>query len=346
MTRSLHGASLSFVIGATLLAMAGTVARADDVADFYKGKTITMLTGVGLGSSYGTHAHLFAAVFKAKVPGQPNIIVQAMTGAGGAKMVSYLYNVAPKDGTYIGFPLKYIALNQAIGVPGIKYDAAKFNFLGSLGPMNSVVAIWTAGSKVRTIEDAQKQQVVMGSTGKSSETYITPTLMNNLLGTKFKVITGYAGTAAIHIAMERDEVGGVAASWDSVKAEKPQWLKDKKVVLLAQSGTERSRDLPDLPLLLDLARTPEQKTILTLVANGNAVGRLMMTPPDVPSDRVAALRAAFDATVKDPAYLASIKERNLDFDPMPAAKVAGLIKATLAEPPATIVKVRAAMGMD
>jgi tripartite-type tricarboxylate transporter receptor subunit TctC len=333
---------LAFTVAAPLAA----TARADGVADFYKGKTITMLTGVGLGSSYGSHAHLFAAVFKAKVPGQPNVIVQAMTGAGGAKMVNYLYNVAPKDGTYIGFPLKYIAVNQAIGLPGVKYDAVKFNYLGSLGPMNSVVAIWTAGSKVRTIEEAQKQQVVMGSTGKSSETFITPTLMNNLLGTKFKVITGYAGTAAIHIAMERNEVSGVAASWDSVKAEKPQWLPEKKVVLLAQSGTARSADLPELPTLIDLARTPEQKEILTVVANGNAVGRLMMTPPGVPADRVAALRAAFEATVRDPGYLASIKARNLDFDPVAAAEVTRLIEDTLSKSPAVIAKVKAAMGAD
>ena len=335
----------TLALGAAFCGAFAVAAHADSVADFYSGKTVTIEIGVGMGSSYGTNAMLFASVFKNKIPGHPNVIVQAMPGAGGARMVNYLYNAAPKDGTMIGLPLKYIAVNQAIGQKGLKYDAAKFNYIGSLGPINSVVAVWAATSPVKTLADAYKKVAVMGSTGKSSETYITPTLMNNLLGTKFKVVLGYAGTAPIHVAMEAGEVQGVAASWDSIKGEKPAWLKEKKVILIAQSGTKRNWDLQDLPTLLDLAKTPEQKQILGLFANGNAVGWMMMLPPRVPQDRVAALRKAFDATMKDPAYLAGVKKHNFDIDPMTGAEVTRLIKDTLSLSPAMIAKAKVAMGM-
>jgi tripartite-type tricarboxylate transporter receptor subunit TctC len=335
----------TLALGAAFCGAFAVAARADSVADFYSGKTITIYTGVGLGSSYGTNALLFANAFKTHVPGHPGVIATAMPGAGGAKMVNYLYNAAPKDGTYIGFPLKYIAVNQALGQKGLKYDAAKFNYIGSLGPINSVVAMWAAKSPVKTLAEAYKKVAIMGSSGKSSETYITPTLMNNLLGTKFKVVTGYAGTAPIHVAMEMGEVHGVAASWDSIKGDKPDWVKNKKVVLLAQSGTKRNWDLQDLPTLLDLAKTPEQKKILGFFANGNAAGWIMMLPPNVPKDRVAALRKAFDETMKDPAYLKGVKDRGMDIDPIDGAEVARLIKETLSLSPEMIEKAKVAMGM-
>ena len=339
------GFRASVACGVLASVVAVGAVRANDVADFFKGKTITIYTGVGLGSSYGTHATLFSNAFTTKIPGGPNVIVQAMPGAGGAKMVNYLYNVAPKDGTVIGFPLKYIAVNQALGTPGLKYDAAKINYIGSLGPINSVVALWASTSPVKSLDDARKKQAIMGSSGRSSETFITPTLMNNLLGMKFKVVTGYTGTAPIHVAMEQGELHGVAASWDSIKAEKPDWVRDKKVVLIAQSGTKRNWDLQNLPTLIDLAKTPEQKQILTFFANGNAVGWMMLLPPDVPKDRVAVLRAAFDASMKDPAYLREIKKRKIDIDPMTGAEVEALIKNTLSLPPQVMTKVKAAMGL-
>lgn len=338
-----HVAILTFaVIVASSLGSNST--RADSVADFYNGRQVTMLVGVGLGSSYGTHSRLFADALKKYLPGNPNIIVQSMPGAGSAKMVNYLYNVAPKDGTYFGFPFKYVAVNQALGVKGLKYDANKFSYIGSLGPINSTVTLWRATSPAKTLEEARKHTVIMGSSGKSSETYITPTLMNSLLGTKFKVVTGYKGAAPIQLAMERGEVHGIAASWDSLKAGKPGWLRDKKVVLIAQSGTERNWDLQDLPTLLDLAKTPEQKEILGFFARGNAVGWLMMLPPGVPQDRVAAMRKAFDAVMKDGKYLSEIKKRRMDIAPIPGTRVQRLIRETLAVPAATMKKIKAAMG--
>ena len=146
-----------------------------------------------------------------------------MPGGGGAKMANYMYNAAPKDGSYIGFPLKYIAVNQALGRKGLKYDAAKFNYLGSLGPINSVVAILKDKTPVKSLDEAKKTEVIMGSTGKSSETFITPTLMNNLLGTRFKIVTGYRGMKGVVLAAERGEVHGRAGSWDSLKSGQAEW---------------------------------------------------------------------------------------------------------------------------
>lgn len=319
-------------------------AVADSVADFYNGKQVTMLVGVGLGSTYGAHARLFADALKRHLPGHPNVIAQAMPGAGSAKMVNYLYNVAPRDGSYFGFPLKYVAVNQALGVKGLKYDANKFNFIGSLGPINSTVSLWRATTPAKTLAEARKHQVIMGSSGKSSETYITPTLMNKFLGTKFKVVTGYKGAAPVQLAMEQGEVHGIAAAWDTLKVGKPEWLRQNKVVLLAQSGTERASDLQDLPTLLDLAKTPKQKEVLSFFARGNAVGWLMMLPPGVPADRVAAMRKAFDDIMKDPKYTAELAKRQLSTSPSSGAKVQELIKETLAVSPATLREIKAALG--
>ena len=336
------------IFGAALAAIGGLAlpANADAVADFYSGKTVTITAATGAGSAYGVHGRLLAEALQKHIPGNPNVIMQFMPGAGGAKMANYMYNVAPKDGTHIGFPLKYIAVNQALGLSGLKYDAAKFNYIGSLGPINSVVAMLKEKSPVASLDDAMKTEAVMASTGKSSETYITPTLMNNLLGTKFKIVTGYTGMKGTELAMEKGEAHGRAGSWDSLKSGQPEWLKEKKVALIALSGLERNWDLPDVPTLIELAKNPEDKRTLQFFGNGNAVGWLFITPPDVPADRIAALRAAFDKAMKDPEYLAAVKDKNLDLQPVSGEQVAKLIDETLAVTPEQLQRIQAAMGMN
>ena len=218
----------------------GGTAAAESVAEFYTGKTITITAATGAGAAYGVHGRLLAETMKKYIPGNPSIIMQFMPGGGGSKMANYLYNGAPRDGTQIGFPLKYIAVNQALGRTGLKYDAAKFNYIGSLGPINSVVAMLKEKSPVTRFEEAKKTESVMASTGKSSETFITPTLMNNLLGTKFKIVTGYRGMKGVELAREKGEAHGRAGSWDSLKAGKPEWLAENKVAIIALSGLDRN----------------------------------------------------------------------------------------------------------
>lgn len=336
----------TIAIGATILALASiSDASADAVADFYRGKTVTMVVATGAGSAYGLHGRLLAEAIKNRIPGRPNVVLQFMPGGGGAKMANYMYNVAPKDGSYIGFPLKYIAVNQALGRKGLKYDAARFGYVGSLGPINSVVAILKEKAPAYTIEGVVQKQIILGATGKSSETFITPTLMNNLLGTKFKLVTGYRGMKGVNLAIERGEVHGRAGSWDSLKSGNTGWLDENKVSLIALSGRSRNWDLRNVPTLIELAKTGEQKSVLRFFANGNAVGWLFITPPDVPADRLKALRAAFDQTVKDPAYLAAVKGRKLDVRPKSGQDVETLIKETLRVTPKQLATIRSAMGL-
>jgi len=322
-----------------------SAASADATSDFYRGKTVTIVTATGAGSAYGIHGRLLSDAIRQYIPGKPNVVIQFMPGGGGAKQANYLYNVAPKDGTWIGFPLKYIAISQMLGRKGLKYDAAKFRYLGSLGPINSAVAILKDKAPATTIEAVMKTEIIMGATGKSSETYITPTLMNNLLGTKFKIVTGYRGMKGITLAVERGEVHGRAGSWDSLKAAQPHWLDSNRVSIIAISGMSRNWDLRNVPTLIELAKTPEQKEILTFFGAGNAVGWLFITPPNVPANRVAALRAAFDKTMGNAGYRAKVKARKLDLQPKTGAEVRRLIDKTLSATPETMKKIMAAMGM-
>ena len=335
----------SAVIAALVACGVAAPVAADSVADFYKGKTVKLLIGVGMGSTYGLHARFFADTIRQYIPGNPNIVIQSMPGGGGAKMANYMYNVAPNDGSYIGFPLKYIAVNQILGRKGLKYDSAKYGYLGSLGPINSVVAILKTQAPATTLEGVRKTEIIMGSTGKSSETFITPTLMNNLLGTKFKIVTGYRGMKGITLAIERGEVHGRAGSWDSLKAGQPQWLNKNQVSIIALSGLKRNWDLRNVPTLLELATPPQQKSVLQFFANGNAVGWLMMTPPGLPKARLAAFQNGFDKTVKNAGYLAKIKSKDLDVTPMNHTGVEKIIADTLAVSPQTVAKIKKAMGV-
>lgn len=320
-------------------------ASADAVSDFYKDNTVTIVTATGAGSAYGLHGRLLADAIRQNIPGNPNVVMQFMPGGGGSKQANYLYNVAPKNGTVIGFPLKYIAVNQMMGRKGLKYDAGKFNYIGSLGPINSVVAILKAKAPAYTLEGVKKTEVIMGATGKSSETFITPTLMNNLLGTKFKIVTGYRGMKGVTLAMERGEVHGRAGSWDSMKSGEPEWLDKNLVSIIALSGLARNWDLRNVPTLIDLAQTDEQKSVLEFFGSGNAVGWLFITPPGVASDRVAALRKAFDMTTADPSYVAKVRARSLDVQPKSGAEVDAIIRTTLSATPALIQKIKSAMAV-
>lgn len=314
-------------------------------AEFFKGRNVTIVTATGAGSGYGVYGRVLAKHLKKHIPGNPNVIMQFMPGGGGAKMLNYLYNAGPKDGTFIGFPLKYIATNIMIGRKGLKYDPLKFGYLGSLGPINAVFAVWKESSPATTFAGAKTKQVIMGSTGKSSGTYIMPTLMNSLLGTKLKVVTGYKGLAPIELAMERGEVHGRAASWDAIKAARSHWIKDKKIALIAQTGMERNFDLPNLPTMVDLAKTKEAKDVIGFFSNADTVGWLLVTPPGVPADRATALRKALAETAKDKAFIAEAKARKFHVSFKTGQKIETMVRETMATTPELMGKIKKAMGM-
>jgi tripartite-type tricarboxylate transporter receptor subunit TctC len=338
----IHGL-YAFIAGGILAAAASSAAQADAVADFYKGKTMTLVVSTGAGGTYDTVARTIAKHMPNHIPGKPVIIVKYMPGAGHVLATNFMYNQAPKDGTHIATIGNSIPLHQILDGKGVRYDARKFNWLGTTGISNLMTVAWAA-SGIKSIDDVMKKEVTAGSTGTGSGTSLYPTVTNNVLGTKFKLIAGYRKATEIDLAMERGEVVVRSGfSYGSLSHEHPDWLKDKKVNFLFQVGGEREEDLPSVPLMTDLAKNDEQRQILKLISSTVAIGRPYLTTPGVPADRLAALRSAFMATVKDPAFLTDAKKLDFDLKPLGAEKVTEIVKDTINTPADIVTKARAAM---
>ncbi len=292
----------------------GTAAKADAVADFYKGKTVTIVVAAGPGGAHTKYSQLMAPYFTKYMPGNPDFITQNMGGAGGTKGANYLYNTAPQDGTAIGILLSDTPLASRLRATGVKYDPAKFQFLGGADQPRSAFVVFKSEG-VNSLEDAKKKEVVLGSTGKGSQTYIVPTIVNSLLGTKFKVITGYRGMGGIYLAMDRKEVKGFQSAWASVTFLRPQWIENDEITILAAVAQTPIPSHPKVPLLTDLVSDPEDKQIAALLAGNSVLGRGWLAPPGVPADRVAALRTAFVKAFADADAIADAKKRKMTWDP-------------------------------
>ncbi len=325
---------LVFVAAAGLAAT--TFAAADASAQFYKGKKIELFLAGGSKGSYNRHSRVLQKYLTKHIAGNPEISIIPMPGAGGIKAANYLYNAATRDGTAIGTLLKTIAINEAIGRRGVKYKTEKFGWIVSSGPVDSVLALWTATSPAKTLDDVFKKQVLLGSTGKGSATFIEPTIMNALIGTKFKIITGYKGLGKVHLAVERGEVQGRFASWESLKCCKKKWLSEKKVVVLMQSGLVRNKDLPKVPRVIEFAKNDADREFLKFVAAGSTLGRIYVTPPAIPKAAMSALRAGFWSALKDPEYLATTRKRGLEVAPISGEKAKELAVGITNASPKTI----------
>jgi tripartite-type tricarboxylate transporter receptor subunit TctC len=322
---------VSAAFGAALILASATpcVAQSDPVADFYKGKTVNVFIGVGVGGEYDLQARLIAKYIGRHIPGRPNVVPQNMTGASGLKMLNFLYNQAPRDGTSIGMIQNGFPAAQAIGRPGIQFDANQLRWLGTIAPVVETMALWhTAG--VQGIDDARKKEIVVGATARGGITYTYPALMNELLGTKFKIVTGYTGGNEINIAMERGEVYGRNNSWSSWKVTKQSWLKEKKLHVIAQAGA-RANDL-DAPVIEELVKSQADRQLVDLIMSGAALGRPMTTTPAVPEERLRALRAAFLATMKDPDFIKETAALNIEIDPVAGEAMQRIVVNVLATP--------------
>jgi tripartite-type tricarboxylate transporter receptor subunit TctC len=316
--------------GLVVACLAPARASADEVADFYRGKTISVLIGVGAGGEYDTIARLVARHIGRHIPGHPSLVPQNMTGASGLKLMNYLATLAPHDGTAIGMISEGLPSLQAVGMAGVQFDAAKFNWLGAIAPIDETVAVWrTAG--VTTFDGARAKELITGATARGSITYTFPALLNELFGTRFKLVTGYNGGAEINLAMERGEVEARNNTWSSWKATKPTWLSEYKISIILQAGP-RAADL-DAPLIADLTKNPDDRRLIDLILSGGALGRPLALTPDVPPERVAALRAAFDETVKDAEFLAEAKALNFDVDPVHGVDMQKTIERILSVSP-------------
>ncbi len=311
-------------------------AQADSVADFYSGQPITLTVSTGAGGGLDANARLVARHMGKHIPGKPSIVARNMPGAGHIRATNYLYTQAPKDGSQIGAILPSFVLYQIIDGRGAQYDTRKFNWLGSSDVDNMNVYVWST-TPVKSVADARQTEILMGGTGAGSYTILFPTLMNKLLGTKFKIVSGYKSTNEIHLAMERGEVQGRAGNFfSSLKSQNADWLRDGKITLIAQIGEQRDPEFGKIPLLQDLTENSEAKQILRLFSAEIAMGKTYLTTPGVPKDRLDALRKAFDATMKDSAFLAEAKGAGIDVRPLDAAAVEKIANSILSTPKALI----------
>lgn len=329
---------------AVFAAAAMSCASAVQAEDFYAGKTITIVTSTGAGGTYDLAARTIARHMPRHLPGAPTMIVQNMPGGGHMLATNYMYNIAPKDGTTIATVNQGVPAHQVLDGRGVRYDASKFNWLGALSDRNQVFAVWhTAG--VRTFEDLKTKGVTAGATGEGSSGFRYPTAMNNVLGTKIKIIKGYKSANDVELAMERGETQAQAHSYTAFLTGRPEWLKDHKIIFLTQIGPKRDRDLPDVPLWTELADTDEKRRILSLIASPIPLGRPFLAPPGVPSDRVALLRKALAATFTDPDFVADAEKQKLEIVPMSGDEVAEIVKETISASPAVVAKAKTAMGV-
>jgi tripartite-type tricarboxylate transporter receptor subunit TctC len=333
--------ALPISLAAALLAPAPAAAQ----ADFYKGKTIDLVISTGVGGGLDANARVVARHLADHIPGNPTIVPRNMPGAGHIRAANFVFSQAPKDGTVIGTFIPVFVLAQVLDrSKGIQFDPAHFNWLASTSSSNTTVYTWHT-SNVRSVADATKRDVLMGGTGVGSYTIIYPSIMNSVLGTRFKLVTGYQSTAEIGLAMERGEVEGRAGNnFNSLKAESAESLKTGKIVLITQIGLERDAEYPDLPLLTDLAKSDEDRQVLKLFSTDVVIGRPFVTSPGVPAERVALLRKAFDEMMKDPAYLDDSNKAALDVTPVAGAKIQNMV-ADLVHTPADIVT-RAKLAME
>ena len=299
------------LLAAAMLALTAPAAHADE--PFYKGKTISLIVGSNASGGYDTYGRLLARHMGRHIPGNPGFVVQNMPGAGGLRSANHLYNVAAKDGTVMGIFDQAVFLDQLLGAATLRGDVTRFNWIGRLTGNSAVLFAWHT-AKVKTIEDALTHELIVAAPGSSSR--LNWTALNALGGTKLKLLTGYEGPATAKIAMERGEVEALSLPWSVLQAENPEWLRDKKINLLLQTGIERNRTLPDLPRMVDLAKSEDDKKVLEIFAASSVVGRSFVAPPGVPKERVDDLRAAFAAMVKDAEFLAEIARMNFDLEPL------------------------------
>lgn len=334
---------VSAVLSALIIG-APVVAWASPPSDFFKGKTIKIITSTGPGGTYDLIARLLARRMPRYIPGRPDMVVENMPGAGNVLATNYMYNIAPKDGTVIATVHDAMPLYQVLNGRGVRFNANRFNWLGSTGPQNEAIIVWhTAG--VKTIEQARKKPVILGATGAGSGIAIIPAAMNHVLGTKFKIVLGYKSSEDVNLAMERGEVEARAFSMGGILAKHADWMKKKKIYVIAQAGAERERDMPNAPLLTELAKTAEQRKIMRLISSPSAFGYPFLAPPGVPPNRLAILRKAFKAALADPVFLAEAAKAHIALKPTSGGELAAFARETVGASPAIIAKARAAISV-
>jgi tripartite-type tricarboxylate transporter receptor subunit TctC len=323
------------------IAMISASVHADAVADFYKSKTMTLVVSSGAGGGYDTYSRTLARHMPRHIPGEPRMVVQNMPGAGSLTAVNYVYNVAAKDGTVIGDSDSTMPFYTLFEGQNTKFDPYKLNWLGSIANQISVCFAWHT-SAFKTLDDAMQRPMRMSGTGAQSWRVTLPRIYNDVAGTKFDSIPGYS-SSEVFLAVERGEVEGTCPTYDTLLATKYEWLQQKKINILAQFGLAPAPGIEDVPLALDRVKDEADKAALKLILSQQLTGRPYMAPPGVPDDRLAALRAAFEATMTDPQFRAEAEKIHLWIAPLPWGEMHTLLDSAYGSPPEVIARAKALM---
>jgi tripartite-type tricarboxylate transporter receptor subunit TctC len=333
-----HRARITLACLAVLATAASAPALAQAGGEALAGKTVTMVIGFGPGGGYDQWGRAVARHIGRHLPGNPAVVPQNMPGAGSLLATNHIYNAAPKDGTAMGIIARDAALAELAGMPGARFDATKMGWLGSPATETNVcIAFHTA--KVKTAKDLFERELIIGNTGPGTGTYTYPKALSGLLGMKFKLISGFPSSSDVFLAMERGEVEGICESLDSVIGKRPDWIEKGTVKILFQGGTEPNPNLKEVPFILDLAKSEEDRQAIRFLYAGQGIGRPFVAPPGLPPERLKMLRDAFEKTMKDPEFIADAKKQKLDLEPQNGEQIERLIKEIYATPKPVIEKV-------
>jgi tripartite-type tricarboxylate transporter receptor subunit TctC len=325
----------SLMLGAVFTALAATSALAQAAGG---GKSLTIVVGFGPGGGYDVWARLVGRHIGQYLPGNPNVIVQNMPGAGSYVAASWIYNIAPKDGTVIGLISRDVAVGPIIGAPGARFDATKMTWLGTPAT-DTNVCIANQRAAVQNVDDLFYKELIVGDVGPGSGTRTYPNALNALIGTKFKLVSGFPSSADVFLAMERGEVDGICESLDSVTGKRPDWIKNKTVKILFQGGSEPNPHV-DAPFVSDLGKTQEQKAAIRFLYAGQGIGRPFVAPPSLPADKLGALREAFGKTMKDPEFIADAAKSKLEIEPKDGPHLEALVRQIYASPKELVDKMK------
>jgi tripartite-type tricarboxylate transporter receptor subunit TctC len=326
----------TLIAAAALLGVAP--AGAQSAAEPFAGKTVSLIIGFGPGGGYDLWGRIVARHIGKHLPGKPTVVPQNMPGAGSYVAASHIYGAAPRDGTVFAIIARDAALGPLSNAPGARFDATKLSWLGSPTREHNVCIAYNT-AKVKEVAQLRDTELIVGDTGPGTGTRSYPKVLNDLFGFKFKIVSGFRSSADVFLAMERGEVDGICESLDSVHQRKPEWIPQKTVNVLFQAGGQDRPELPGVPNVMTVARTDEEKQVLTYLYAGQDIGRPFVAPPDLPPERLRMLRDAFNATMKDPEFAADVKRNRFDLEPEDGEHLAALVARIYATPKPVIDRV-------
>ena len=338
--------AIAFGLLAIAIGVAGGAARAEEIADFYKGRQISWILSADAGGGYAAYARAFAPYFGDHIPGKPSIVIQHLPGGGGLRAMNFLAGVAPRDGATIGLVHSSVPLAPLYGIRGAKFDPRQMGWIGSIATSRGICVAWHTAN-IATWQDMLDKEFIVGGSGAGSQMETIPALLNKLFGTRIKVISGYKGGNAIYLAMERGEVQGRCGGLvSSINATRPDWFASRKVTVPIQVAINRNPQFPDVPAITEYAKDEHTRRILRLVLAAEDMDRPILAPPGIPPERLAALRAAFHAAMNDAGFVAEAKRQHLDIDEVAGERVAAIIAAAYALPEEVVKAANEAMNLS